>query len=167
MVPSSAIHPSQTVFNSRSGQSRNQKKPQALPWVRSLILANYRVSAWLNGWRVEHYTRTAIQITCAEIFFLSLSLVFLVYPRLRKIEEVYVMYLVAAILLYLAFVPGFQKVARLIRELEIVPQYRKYRYKPLSLAFGLSFLVFSFVLASGLTIKEVYEYHTRFFWWNH
>lgn len=169
---------STSAFTSSSGptlhrrRSRHKRKTATPPLLREILYKNYCLAVWLKGWREESYLNTAIRITCTELFFFCLSISCILFPRLKKTEDVYSFYILTAFLLYTTCYFMFEKVGRLMKNLGIESRFRRETgsreeqrgTRILTAAFV--FLLFLGVFAT-LSIKVAYDYHTRYFWWNH
>jgi hypothetical protein len=169
---------STSVFSPPSGQSvhrrrsRQKRKASVPSFLRELLYKNYCLAVWLKNWREETFLNTAIRITCFELFFLSISVSCILYPRLKKIEDVYSFGILAGFLLYVSCYFMFEKVGRLMKNLGIESRFRRetggvrVKNRASILAAALIFLALMGVFAV-LTAKTAYNYHTRYFWWNH
>ncbi len=148
--------------------SKTKKGFRALPdtvleWV---LFSNYSMSVFINGWREQLYRPLAVRITGAEFFFLSISILYLTYPKLKNNQDVTWFMIIIGFLFYWCNFYLTNLIGRKFKELRISSKFHKQKNELPSLMSAFFLFGNSFIIFLLLTTKELYDFHTRFFWWN-
>ena len=135
--------------------------------LQNVLLANYSLSVYLNNWREEMYTTFAAKITCFEIFSVLITLQYIFYPKLKNQQDVIYFCSLAAAIFYISIFYIRTHVMLLFKNFKIKRLHHLKGNDLPSRTTAFFLLANSILISSAFTLKEIYEYHTRFFWWNH
>ena len=135
--------------------------------IAPLIKINYSISIAYNDWRYERYIPLAAKITAWQIFF-SLTIVsLLLLPPVKSKDEM--LWASGTIIFWMivCFYVVERKIIRLIYRMRLsYSMSRKKNLLPLQIK-GILVTTPMFAVFLLMVILKIYEYHTRFFWWNH
>jgi hypothetical protein len=68
--------------------------------LKFLLKVNYSLSVDVNDYKEAHYSNTCAKITSAEVFFISITLLSLVLPRMESGEQ-YILFFAFAFIFFL------------------------------------------------------------------
>lgn len=145
----------------------NNRKGIVRGIIQKVLLANFSLSVYLNRWREERYTLLAVKITCFELFSVLITLQYVFYPKLRNFNDVIYFCSVASFLFYISFFYIRRSILVLFKNLSIKRLYNSKENDLPSRTTAFFLLINSIIIFTAFTLKEIYDYHTRFFWWNH
>jgi hypothetical protein len=146
-------------------RKRSEKSKSILS---KIIVSNYALSAFFSGWQEERYLSRAISLTCFQIFAVVVSLFLVINPKLKTNEDLYFLYGEVATMAFLLLVYFRYVVTRYIKNQRILAEINlTEKDNKVKIISSLLFSLVCFAVFFISCIVEGYQYHTRFFWWNH
>jgi hypothetical protein len=157
------------TFSAFPQPGRKEIKGSSLGYrvLKEILSWNLSISVFLNDWRVENYISLAARITSLEIFSLIFAASYFIFPPLRTNEDVIYYVSFNAGVFYVLFFHVTKYIHRSIVQMQVIRHVKNSSRMLYQRIGGFMLIANAFGLFALFTIKEMYEYHTRFFWWNH
>jgi hypothetical protein len=157
------------TFSAIPSPGRKDAKNRTLAYkaIKEILSWNLSLSVFLNDWRVENYISSAARITSLEIFSLAFAVTYFVFPPLRNTEDVIYYVSFNTGLLYVTYFHLTKYIHRAIVQMQVIKHVKNTSRVLMHRFGGFMLMANAFGLFALFTIKELYDYHTRFFWWNH
>lgn len=136
---------------------------------RNLLIYNYSLSVLINDYREPNFSKTCIRITSSELFFVLVSLLIIVFPKIYSTEQIACFFLFTLLLFLVSFFYTERVLYKIFKQLGIRNRYDKIHNSPRRntlILFGCLVFIVLFSQFLGLSALEIYNYHTRYFYWN-
>jgi len=147
-----------STYRKKTSKSKSILKP--------LLSSNYALAVFISDWRESQYFERAVWITCFQVYFMVVIVFLVFYPTMRSNEDLIYFYSQLSVVTFLLLVYFRRVVQKIFRNLGLHhnPEYVRKGYVKISLS--LIFTSLTALVFAALSLWEIYEYHTRFFWWN-
>jgi len=157
------ILPGGTGYVNQEPIKTNKKKLSLFQrMLKQLLILNYTVSVYFNGWREEYYSVLAARITGFQASLVLILGQYAIYPRLRGPVDLNFYFSLIAALFYLGnfYLPS--GIGRQLKLFGIKQSYQRRKDEMGHLVMGMVVFFGLLAIFCAATFWEVYKYQHRF-----
>jgi hypothetical protein len=136
---------------------------------KDLLLWNYSLSVYINDFREANFSKTCVRITSIELFFLLVSAQILLFPKINSNELIALFVLFILFNFMVSFFYSERLIYRKFKDFSVPNKFSKIRDTAKNgtmILIGSCIFGVLFIQCIGLSLLEIYNYHTRYFYWN-